>query len=134
MTSAVLPPFRFALPVANEDIDHMGHVNNAVYLKWVQAAVVGHWTNLATPQEFASTLWIALRHEIDYRKPAFADDNIVAQVVLDSVRGARAWYSTLIMRGEDVLAEVKSTWCCLDAETRTPMRIARDTVTRFFER
>ena len=133
MTSSV-SPFRFALPVQQDDIDHMGHVNNAVYLKWVQAAVVGHWANLATPQELASHLWIALRHEIDYRKPAFIEDNIVAQVVLDSVKGARAWYSTLIMRGEEVLAEVKSTWCCLDAQTRAPMRIARDTVARCFDR
>ena len=133
MTDAALP-FRFALPVASEDIDHMGHVNNAVYLKWVQAAVVGHWAKLATPQEYAEHLWIALRHEIDYRKPAFVDDNIVANVVLDSVRGARAWYSTFIMRGEEVIAEVKSTWCCIDAETKTPVRIAHDIVTRFFER
>lgn len=134
MTTAAVQPFRFALPVQHEDIDHMGHVNNAVYLKWVQAAVVGHWAKLATPQEYAEHLWIALRHEIDYRKPAFVDDNIVANVVLDSVRGARAWYSTFIMRGEEVIAEVKSTWCCIDAETKTPVRIARDIVTRFFER
>ena len=133
MTDAALP-FRFALPVASEDIDHMGHVNNAVYLKWVQAAVVGHWAKLATPQEYAEHLWIALRHEIDYRKPAFVDDNIVANVVLDSVRGARAWYSTFVMRGEEVIAEVKSTWCCIDAETKTPVRIARDIVTRLFDR
>jgi acyl-CoA thioester hydrolase len=134
MTTSAVPSFTFDLPIASDDIDHLGHVNNAVYLKWVQAAVVGHWTKLATPQEFAEHLWIALRHEIDYRKPAFPEDNVVAKVVLDSVRGARAWYSTFIMRGEEVLAEVKSTWCCIDAETRHPVRIARDIVTRFFER
>ena len=128
------PPFEFALPIDGGDIDHMGHVNNAVYLKWVQDAVVGHWAKLATAEEYAQHLWVALRHEIDYRKPAFLDDNIVANVVLDSVKGARAWYSTFIMRGEEVLAEVKSTWCCIDAETKHPVRIARDIVGRFFER
>jgi acyl-CoA thioester hydrolase len=47
------------------------------------------------------------------------------------VQGARAFFTTIIRRGEDVVAEVKSIWCCLDAATRKPARLARDVVARF---
>jgi acyl-CoA thioester hydrolase len=113
------------------DIDFMGHVNNAAYLKWVQDAVVGHWRKLAPAEAVARHLWVALRHEITYRKPAFLDDEVIAQVVLEQVHGARAAYRTLIKRGEEVLAEVCSSWCCIDAETMRPARIAKDIVARF---
>ena len=48
------------------------------------------------------------------------------------MQGARAFYETIIKRGEDVLAEVKSSWCCLDATTLRPARLARDVIDRFF--
>jgi len=114
-----------------EDIDHMGHVNNSVYLKWVQEAVVRYWERVAPPEAVARHLWIALSHEIKYRRPTFLDDLVVADVIADKVEGARAFFTTVIKRGEDVLAEVKSTWCCLDAASRRPARLAREIAQRF---
>ena len=114
-----------------DDIDFMGHVNNARYLNWVQEAVIDHWRRFAPAEEVAAKLWVALKHEITYRKPAFLDDQVIASVVLEKVEGARAFYATLIKRGEDVLAEVKSSWCCLDATTRRPARLAKDVIARF---
>jgi acyl-CoA thioester hydrolase len=114
------------------DIDFMGHVNNARYLNWVQDAVVAHWEKLAPPAAVAEHLWVALKHEITYRKPAFLDDEVIATVVLDKVEGVRAFYSTLIKRGDELLAEVKSSWCCLDAKTLRPARIAKDIAAHFF--
>jgi acyl-CoA thioester hydrolase len=114
------------------DIDFMGHVNNASYLKWVQEAVISHWRNLAPADAVAGHLWVALKHEITYRKPTFLDDEVIATVFLEKVQGARAFYQTVIRRGEDVLAEVKSSWCCLDARTLRPARLAANVVERFF--
>lgn len=114
------------------DIDFMGHVNNARYLGWVQDAVIAHWQKLAPPQAVAEHLWVALKHEITYRKPAFLHDDVIATVVLEKVEGARAFYETLIKRGETVLAEVKSSWCCIDAQTLRPARVAKDIVAHFF--
>src|SRR3546814_1140075 len=95
----------------------LGHVNNAHYLSWVQEAVLAHWRKIAPPEAVAQHLWVALKHEITYRRPAFLDDQVIATVILEKVQGARAFYETVIKRGEDVLAEVKSSWCCIDAET-----------------
>jgi acyl-CoA thioester hydrolase len=125
-------PHRYAIGIEPADIDFMGHVNNANYLKWVQAAVVDHWQRLAPPDAVAAHLWVALKHEITYRKPAFLNDDVIATVLLEKVQGARAFYETIIKRGEDVLAEVKSSWCCLDAETLRPSRLANNVIEHFF--
>ena len=130
MTTAL--PHHYTVGIDPADIDFMGHVNNASYLKWVQAAVVSHWQRLAPPEAVARHLWVALKHEITYRKPAFLDDDVIATVLLEKVQGARAFYETIIKRGEDVLAEVKSSWCCLDAETLRPSRLANSVVEHFF--
>ena len=124
-------PFAFPIKVVAGDIDFMGHVNNARYLNWVQDAVLAHWNKIAPADEVASKAWVALKHEITYRKPAFLHDDVIARTVLEKVQGARAFYTTIIKRGEEVLAEVQSAWCCIDAETLRPARL-RDDVTRFF--
>ena len=129
VTTAI--PHNYAIGIEPADIDFMGHVNNANYLKWVQAAVIDHWQRLAPADAVAGHLWVALKHEITYRKPAFLNDDVIATVLLEKVQGARAFYETIIKRGEDVLAEVKSSWCCLDAETLRPARLARDLVEKF---
>ena len=123
-----MSPKQFLLPIRilPEDIDFMGHVNNARYLGWVQDAVLSHWRKLAPADEVASKAWVALKHEITYRKPAFLQDDVIARTVLEKVAGARAFYRTVIERGEDVLAEVQSAWCCIDAKTLRPARISRE--------
>ena len=123
--------FRYPIGIAPDDIDHMGHVNNSVYLKWVQDAVVRYWEKVAPAEAVSSHLWVALKHEISYRRPAFLEDNVVADVIAEQVKGARALFTTVIRRGEEVVAEVKSTWCCLDAGTRKPARLTTDVINRF---
>ncbi|MHA6768191.1 acyl-CoA thioesterase [Sphingobium ummariense] len=130
MSNAI--PHLYPIGIDPADIDFMGHVNNASYLKWVQAAVLDHWRALAPSDAVAGHLWVALKHEITYRKPTFLGDDVIATVLLEKVQGARAFYETVIRRGEEVLAEVKSSWCCVDADTLRPARLARDIIQRFF--
>ena len=123
--------FRHPIAIDQTDIDHMGHVNNAVYLKWVQEAVVDYWSSVAPPQAVGQHLWVALKHEITYLRPTFLTDNVVAEVIAEKVEGARAFFRTVLKRGDDVLSEISSTWCCLDASSLRPARLARDIVGRF---
>ena len=60
------------------------------------------------------------------------DDDVIASTVLERFNGARAFYSTLINRGEEVLAEVQSSWCCIDAQTLRPARIGEHLREFFF--
>ena len=123
--------FRHPIAIDPADIDHMGHVNNAAYLKWVQEAVIDYWSSVAPPDAVGRHLWVALKHEITYLKPTFLQDTVVAEVIAEKVEGARAMFTTVLRRGEEVLSEIKSSWCCLDAASLRPARLAREVVSRF---
>ena len=125
-------PHCFPIGIVPADIDFMGHVNNASYLRWVQEAVIDHWRSLAPADAVARHQWVALKHEITYRRPTFLGDEVIATVLLEKLHGARAFYETVIRRGEEVLVEVRSSWCCIDAETLRPARLAREVIARFF--
>jgi acyl-CoA thioester hydrolase len=131
MIAHAAQPCDYNLDVVADEIDEMGHVNNAVYLKWVQAAVLHHWHRIAPKEAVASHLWVALKHEIRYRHPAFLNDHVEVKVLLKKLLGARAYYKTLINREGELLAVVESCWCCLDSATKKPVRLARDIVARF---
>ncbi|GAA0285463.1 acyl-CoA thioesterase [Alteraurantiacibacter aestuarii] len=123
-----------AIPIhiTPDDIDFMGHVNNARYLNWVQDVVLSHWRKVAPPETVAAHAWVALKHEITYRRPAFLKDDVVASTVLEKIAGARAFYNTVIDRGGEVLAEVQSMWCCIDTNTLRPARIDRNVAEKYF--
>ena len=123
--------FRHPIAIDPADIDHMGHVNNSVYLKWVQDAVIDYWQSVVPPDAVAKHLWVALQHQITYLKPTFLQDAVVAEVIAEKVEGARAFFTTVLRRGEDVLSEIHSCWCCLDAGTLRPARLAREIASRF---
>jgi acyl-CoA thioester hydrolase len=122
---------RHQIAIDAADIDHMGHVNNSVYLECVQDAVVEYWQTIAPPEAVAKHLWVALKHEISYLRPTFLQDSVVAEVIAERMEGARAYFTTVVRRGSEVLSVVRSIWCCLDAASLRPARLARDVASRF---
>ena len=94
---AALPHY-FPIKIQPDDIDFMGHVNNARYLGWVQDAVLSHWHKLAPAEAIAAHGWVALKHEITYRKPAFLEDDVIANVILERIQGARAGQNHYVQR------------------------------------
>jgi acyl-CoA thioester hydrolase len=126
-------PHIFYLPitVAPEDIDELNHVNNIVYLRYVQDAAIGHWKTV--PQEIASQIiWMARRHEIDYLKQAFLGEELVAKTWVDDFVGVKSIRHCEIMRGEEILARSVTHWISLDAQTLRPKRITEEIVKQFF--
>ena len=119
-----------AIVIEEADIDHMGRVNNAVYLRRVQERGIAHWARIAPPEDRARHLWVALKHEITYRRAAFAGDDLTAVAELEGFRGARSSYRKQVRRGNERLAEALSNWCSLDAVTQCPLRLARNLVGR----
>jgi acyl-CoA thioester hydrolase len=126
-------PYIFYLPikVVLDDIDELNHVNNIVYLRYVQDAAIGHWKTV--PQEIASQIiWVARRHEIDYLKPAFLGDELVVKTWVDDFVGVKSLRQCEIMRGDEVLARSITHWISLDTQTFRPKRITEDVVKQFF--
>src|SRR5688500_20376886 len=74
-----MTPFELAITVQPMDIDGQGHVNNVVYLRWMQEAAEAHWDAKATAELKTRVNWVVTRHEVDYKAPAFAGERLVAR-------------------------------------------------------
>jgi acyl-CoA thioester hydrolase len=106
----------------------MGHVNNVIYLRYTQDVAVAHWRAYATAEQLEKVVWVARRHEIDYLRPAFEGDELVARTWVGEATGATYERFVEIARPRDgqVLAKVRSVWVLLDAKTLRPTRITQE--------
>jgi len=122
-------------PVEAGDIDELGHVNNLVYLRWVQEVAIAHWRSAARAQDQAGLVWVVVRHEIDYVMPALAGDAVVARTWVERWGRATSDRHTEFRRKSDdeVLARARTVWCALDPATGRPMRVTDDTRAPFLE-
>lgn len=116
-----------SIRVEPQHIDDMQHVNNVVYLQWVQDAALAHW-NTAPAEVRNKYNWVALRHEIDYKAPGFLGDELVAKTWVFNFEGVKSIRMVQIIRTKDnrLLAEARSTWCLLNATSGRPSKIGDD--------
>ena len=124
--SPAAEPFELAIAVEPADIDQFGHVNNVIYLRWVQEAAVAHWTVAAPATDQAKLLWVVLRHEIDYKQAAFLGDGIIARTWVGSASRIRFERFTELLRARDrsLLAQARTLWCPIDARTGKPASVS----------
>jgi acyl-CoA thioester hydrolase len=121
------------IEVSEGDIDMLGHVNNVVYLRWVQDAAVSHWLAAAAPADQKALLWVVLRHEIDYKHPAFLDDEILARTWVGTASRRAFERHTELLRGSDarLLARARTLWCPIDPKTGKPTDVSDEVRARF---
>lgn len=125
--------FEVEIPVQPDDIDQMGHVNNVIYLRWVQEAATAHWTAVASPEEQASLLWVVVRHEIDYLRPAKLGDTILARTWVGKASKIKFDRFVELQRASDrvVLARARTVWCPIDSKTGRPIAVPAGVRARF---
>ena len=121
---------RFERPVVIEDtdIDELGHVNNVVYVRWVQEIATAHWGAAATEKQQDEVAWVALRHEIDYKHPALPGDEIIASTWVGTAEAVRFERFVEILRARDrkVLAFSRTLWCPISRATGRILRVDQD--------
>ncbi len=117
--------FEIPIVVHPDDIDDMAHVNNVVYLSWVQDVAIAHWKARATDALRAEFGWVATRHEIDYKQAAVLGDAITARTWIGTVDSRRFERFTAIVRTADgvVLARGRTLWCLISRATGKITRI-----------
>jgi acyl-CoA thioester hydrolase len=117
--------YDYNVRVTEKDIDMMQHVNNVVYLRYVQDAAAAHWYAVV-PEDLAKQVtWVARRHEIDYIRPAYDGEELVVQTWVGEKTAATWERFTEIYRKSDrqLLTRAKSVWVLLNANTKRPRRI-----------
>lgn len=117
-------PFEMQFTAQADDIDIMGHVNNAVWVRWMEAIATAHWEALAPPATVERTVWVVTRHEIDYRGNVREGESVTARTwVAEPPKGAR--FDRLIeFTGADgkLRVSARTTWAMVD---KASGRIAR---------
>ncbi len=125
--------FEMTVPVLSTDIDEQSHVNNTVYLRWVQDVATAHWTSLASAQSQAAIGWVVLRHEIDYKLPASFGDEIVLRTWVGQASRLKFERFTEVRRKIDnqLLSQARTLWVPIDVRTGKPTRVSAELRAQF---
>lgn len=115
--------FEIEINIKPSDIDQLGHVNNVIYLRWVQEVATAHWYDLASKKEQERLLWVVIRHEIDYKRPALKNDIVIARTWVGKSSQRLFERFTELVRKSDrkLLAKARTLWCPIDAKTMKPV-------------
>ena len=127
------PIFELQLTAQPEHIDELGHVNNAVWVQWIQHVALAHWYSLADPTHQDAYFWVIVRHEIDYLRPAHEGDIVTARTwVGEAPKGAR-FDRHMEFVGPDgkVCVRAKTQWAIIDKAAGRPIRVPPEVVAPF---
>jgi acyl-CoA thioester hydrolase len=125
--------FEMTVAVLPGDIDGQNHVNNTVYLRWVQEVATAHWRALASAEAQESVGWVVLRHEIDYKAAGCLGDELVLRTWVGKATRLRFERFTEIRRSSDgqLLSTARTLWCPINAQTGRPVRLPLEVRERF---
>src|SRR6266481_2519578 len=125
--------FEMTVSVLPRDIDEQNHVNNTVYLRWVQEVATAHWRVIASGEAQEDIGWVVLRHEIDYKAPACLGDAIVLRTwVGKSTRLTFERFTEIRRSGDDqLLSNARTLWCPINAQTARPTRVPAEVRAQF---
>ncbi|QWC56651.1 acyl-CoA thioesterase [Erythrobacter sp. 3-20A1M] len=117
-----------------DHIDELGHVNNAVWVQWIQDVAVSHWNAVARPEDRDAYIWVVLRHEIDYRGNIGTGERAHGTTFIPGEpKGAR--FDRRVEFHDDggkLLVSALTTWAMLDRETLRPQRVRAEIAAPFF--
>jgi acyl-CoA thioester hydrolase len=118
--------YSYTFTVGSEDIDELNHVNNVIYVQWIQDAAVSHWNSVAPAHIKKAYVWMIIRHEIDYKRQGKLHDEILVKTKVLDAGGVSSTRQVQIFRKNDMqlLVESKTNWVMLDAVTFRPARIS----------
>ena len=101
--------FEHELEVRFRDCDSFGHVNNAVYLTYLEQARFAYWQRLSGQSGAARNIILA-RAECDYRKPATVGDRLVVRLRVTTIGNSSFTleYEVVNAKTRDVVAEART--------------------------
>jgi len=117
--------------VEAKDLDDLNHVNNVVYLQWVQDVASSHWFSSAGKN--TGVIWVVRKHEIEYLAPALLGDELTLKTWVESMEGLTSLRKVEILRGTELICRCTSQWIMLDAKSFRPRRISPELAALFIE-
>ena len=129
-------PFILPVTVTADDIDDLDHVNNLVYVRWVQQAAVDHSTalGLGLPEYLRlGQAFVVRRHEVDYLRSALRGEALQVETRVTHLGPASSTRQTEIRRvdGGEPIARAATGWAFIDLARGRPVRVPDDVRQRF---
>lgn len=127
------PAFEQHIHVTREHMDALNHVNNVVYVQFMQDIADKHWHSIPLREEEKKLVWVVRRHEIDYLLPAVLEDALLVRT-WTGAHGSVSWdrhYEIIRIADGKKIITAKSVWVLLDKQTGRPKRIDDAILGRF---
>jgi len=123
------------ITVSKNDLDDLNHVNNVIYIHWVQEIAKEHWKSLVSNEIIKNYYWVLLEHQIKYLNPALLNDKIMIKTYIEKNEGIRSNRIVEIYNSNNdkLLVKSKTIWCLINAKTNKPNRIT-DEIRKAFNR
>lgn len=118
---------------APQHIDELGHVNNAVWVQWIQDIAVAHWEAVAPAAHRAAYVWVVTRHEIDYRGNIAAGESVTAETFIPAAPTGARFDRRVDFRnaaGKVVVAAL-TTWALIDRASGRLVRVPAEVAAPF---
>jgi acyl-CoA thioester hydrolase len=115
------------------DIDELGHVNNAVWVRWIQDMATSHWNAVAAAEHIAAYIWMVTRHEIDYRGNIAAGESVTGRTWIEAQpKGAQFDRRVdFVNAAGKVIVRANTTWALLDRLSGRLVRVPADVAAPF---
>ncbi|HQS71402.1 MAG: thioesterase [Novosphingobium sp. 28-62-57] len=116
-----------------DHIDELGHVNNAVWVNWIQDIATAHWAAVASPEHQNAYVWVVTRHEIDYRGNIVTGESVTAETFIpEPPTGARFDRRVDFRNAQGkVIVSAKTTWAIIDRASGRILRVPKDVAAPF---
>jgi len=127
------PAFERSVTAAESDTDELGHVNNAVWVRWIQDMATSHWQAVAAAEHVEAYVWVVTRHEIDYLRAVLPGETVTGRTWVDGVPKGARFDRIVEFTGADGKPRVRArtTWAILDRSTGRPLRVPADVAAPF---
>ena len=115
-------------------IDDLGHVNNTVWLEWVQEIATAHWQAVAAHEHLAAHVWVVTRHEIDYRGNIGVGESVAAETTIPGPPRGAQFDRCVVFRDSrgKAIVSARSTWALLDRASGRLCRVRPEIAAPFY--
>lgn len=116
------------IEVRFRDTDALGHVNNAVYLSYLESGRLAYMREVFAVTDWRNVDFIVARVEIDYRSPSFVGETLTVGTRVIRLGGASfdMDYRIIEKKKGRLVAQAKTVQVCFDYKANKVKRLSED--------
>ncbi len=118
--------FEKTIVVEENHLDDLNHVNNVVFLQWVQDISKDHWLTKTNDDVNSKMYWVVRSHHLDYKKQVFLGDQLRIKTFVTNYKGPFSERVVEIYHQDRIVVKATSNWCLISRENDKPMKVPSD--------